>query len=264
MKRYVQYLLSALLVCSPLSLMAQEEEVDAAQSDDVEVWTGIEMEKKLSKKLSVGLEGEMRSRSNASEFDRFSLSPSVEYKILKHLKASVGGSVITMNNPAKDKYRSDNTLKWHRDSYWAPRYRGYAALTGDVDLGRWNISLRERYQVTYRPESSTERYYYLRDGRFNYSEEDVSESKTTQVLRSRLLASYDIRHCPIAPFAGAEITNDISDFALDKIRYTIGADWKANKSNTVSLVYIYQDVKADDGEDDVNSHIISISYKHKF
>ena len=60
------------------------------------------------------------------------------------------------------------------------------------------------------------------------------------------------------------MTNEIDGFAIDKIRYTGGVDWKVNKKNTVGIEYMYQDMRADDGEDDANSHVIALSYKYKF
>lgn len=263
MKKFFLLLLGAILFV-PSSLLAQDAEVDDDPGDDIETSMNIGVEKKLSKKFNVAIDGEYRTRENFSEIDRISVSPSLEYKIIKHLKLTVGGTYVYDNNESKSKYRSDGSLKWKRQSYWQPRYRGYAALTGDVNLGRFNIALRERYQITYRPEYTATRNYYMRDGAYNYSEEDIRESKTTQVLRSRLTISYDIRHCPLAPFVSAEVTNDLDGFVVDKLRYTGGVDWKVNKKNIISLAYMYQDVRADDGEDDRNSHIISVGYKYKF
>lgn len=259
------FFISLIFSFLPLSLAAQEAEVDAALADDVEASMELGVEKKLSKRFNVALDGEIRSRSNASEFDRLSIAPSLEYKALKHLKFTLGGALVYDNNESKEKFRSDGSLKWVRDGYWQPRYRGFAAVTGDVNIGRFNISLRERYQITYRPEYTATRHYFTRSGQLNYDEDDIRKSKTSQVVRSRVLVSYDIRHCPVQPFASFEITNDlVDDFSVDKMRYAAGIDWKLNKHNAVEFCYMYQDVRADDGEDDRNSHIISLSYKYKF
>jgi len=264
MKRIFFYLF-ALLCFIPSSLMAQDADVDGGKSDDLETNHTLGIEKKLTKQLNIALDAEYRTRDYYREFDRVSISPSVEYKFIKNLKLTLGGAYVYVNNDAKEKLRSDGSLKWQRQSYWAPRYRGYAAVTGDIDLGRFNIALRERYQLTYRSKYTAIRNYYTRDGEFNYSEDDIRESQTNQVLRSRLLISYDIRHCAFSPFASVEITNDlVDDFSVAKLRYALGVDWKVNKHNIFEFGYMYQDVRCDDGEDDVNSHILSVGYKYKF
>lgn len=263
MRKILISLLFAFILC-PVSSHAKGADADGSVPDDVCTFMSIAVEKKLSKRLDLGLEGEFRTRDNVRQSDRISLSPSLDYKIMKHLKLTVAGMYIYNNNAAKNNYRSDGSLKWTRHSYWQPRYRGYASVTADVDLGRFNIALRERYQLTYRSAYTATRDYFMRDGTFNYTEEDVRKSKTTQVFRSRLTVSYDIRHSPLKPFVSAEMTNEVDGLAIDKMRYVGGVNWKVNKKNTVGIEYMYQNVRGDDGEDNANSHIIALSYKYKF
>ena len=254
----------ALLLCSLLSVNAQNEEADESSSSSVDLGLDVGVEKKVSKKINVALDAEYRSRDWLNETDKVSISPSMEYKFLKHLKATVGGAFLYTNNETKQKYRSSGSLKWERPSYWAPRYRLFAALTGDVDLGRWNISLRERYQYTYRSEYTATRNYYTADGDFNYSEDDLRESKNYHALRSRLMVGYNIRKCPLDPFASVELTHDLDGFSLSKVRYTAGLDWKVSKQHIITFTYMYQNLKGDDGEADVNGSILSLGYKFKF
>lgn len=264
MKKILVFFLGVFLFV-PTSLMAQDTEVDGDEGDDVESNFNVGIEKKLTKKLNVAIEGEFRTRDDFSTVDRWSLSPSLEYKFMKHLKLTVGGAYVDVNNRAKEKYRTDGSLKWIRNSYWAPRYRGFAALTGDVDFGRFNFALRERYQITYRSKYTATRDYYTRSDEYNYSDDDIRESETNQVFRSRLMVSYDIRHCAVDPFASVEMTNDlVNDFSVAKMRYAVGVDWKINKHHLLEFNYMYQNCRGDDGEDDANSHIIGISYKYKF
>lgn len=264
MKRFLLAFLSVLLLF-PLSMVAQEAEVDGEKDDDVESSLNIGVEKKLTKKLSASLEGELRTRDDFNSLGRISLSPSIEYKLVKHLKLTVGGAYAYVNNETKEKYRDDGTLKWQRRSCWSSRFRGYAALTGSTSIGRFNIALRERYQYTYRTGYTARRDYYSRDGEYKYTMKDIRDGKSHQVLRSRLMVDYNIRHSAFTPFASVEMTNDLNDgFYVDKLRYSIGVDWKLNKHNVLEFGYMYQDVRADDGEDERNSHIISIGYRFKF
>lgn len=253
-----------LLLAAP-QLSAQETETEPSQSDDVEIAMEFGIEKKLSKKFSLGIDMEYRTRDSGAEIDRVTLGPKLEYKIASHLKADVGGVYMLVYNDSKTRYRTDGSLKWIRDEHWGPRYRAFASLTGDIDVGRFNFSFRERYQYTYRESYTADRDYYTRAGQYNYTEDDVRESKTTHVLRSRISAEYDIHNCPLSPFAYVELYNNITEqWRKDKIRYAGGVTWKVNKKNSIELRYIYQDVNGEDADDDINSHYITVGYKYKF
>lgn len=262
-KLFVTFFLSTVFV--PTGVFAQDSETDSDTSDDVELSMEIGVEKKLSKKWNVGGEAEFRLRDDISKFDRFTIGPTAEYKITPWLKASAGFLYMYVNNDSKLKYRDSGSLKWIRNEQKSSRYRAFIALTGSVGCGRWKFSLRERYQFTYRPEYTAMRDYYTSDGEYNYSEKDVRQSKTYNVMRSRLAASYDIRHCPLTPFAYIETYNDFDDhFSVAKMRYSAGVDWKVDKHNVLSLKYYYQDVNGDDGDNDRNTHMIGVGYTYKF
>ncbi len=254
------FALIALVLLSSLPLSAQD-----AGSDDVGLSVEISAEKKLSKRFTADLDAEYRMRNDIGSFDRFTVGPGVEYKITGWLKASAGAVYMLVNNDSKEKYRDDASLKWRRESVNSSRYRVYASLTGSVKYKRFKFSLRERYQFTFRPEYTATRDYYIKSGEYNYSEEDVRASKSYNVLRSRLTASYNIRHCPLAPFAYAELYNDLGGrFGTKKIRYSVGTNWRVNKNHSLSISWLYQDVRGDDGDNDANTHLIGVGYTYSF
>lgn len=262
-KHWISFLLFLLLI-SP-NLMAQETEMSSPQGDDLETSMELGIEKKLSKKFSIGIDMEYRTRDYTSEIERFTIGPSLDYKINKHLKASVGGVYMQVNNNSKTRYRTDGSLKWIRAGKWGPRYRANASLTGDVDFGRFNVSLRERWQYTYREEYTTTRDVYTKASLYNYTEADVRLSESYHTLRSLLTVEYDINGCPLTPFVSVEVFNNMSNqFNFDKTRYSAGIDWKVNKSNSIELSYMYQDVNAENDDEDVNSHFICVGYKYSF
>ncbi len=246
-------------------LSAQEAETDASQGDDLELAVELGIEKKLTKKWSVGMDMEYRLRDSGSESDRVTFGPKVEYKIKKHLKAAVGGTYMYVNNDSKTRYRSDKTVKWIRAGKWSPRYRAFAAVTGDMDFSRFNVSLRERWQYTYRCKYTTTRDYYTKDGEFNYPDDDERDSKSYHVLRSRLAAEYDIANCPLKPSVSVEVFNGVNDsWRVEKVRYACGLTWKVTRQHSLGLTYYYQDVNGDDDDDDINTHYLSVGYKFKF
>lgn len=243
--------------------------------DDMGVWMDFVAEKKFSKKLSMEGEVEYRSRQNATEIDCMTFGLDAEYKFSKHLKGCVGYTYLYDNKPARTNLRPDESIKWTRPNYWLGSHRAFAQLTGDVDLGRWNIALRERYQYTYRPEVTVVRDYYTVDNLYNYSEDDIQPSKQSHTLRSRLQASYDIRRCPVQPFANIEFNNALTaydapedpeestgTFYLERIRTQIGIDWKVSKQTTVSAAYLFQ-ASFSPADPTLRDHALSLTLKYK-
>ena len=270
-----------------------------AQSD-FGVWTSIEASTKLNKQLELSLEGEYRTQSNSSLTERIATGISLSYKNKKvpFLKADVGYSVMSMYGLGETtiKYEKNdeggyeldddgNLIPKHKNvdsPYWYTRHRATASLTGSVKWGRFKFSLRERYQFTHRMRSycDRERWYY--DPYHKMFPEDVPEyyvdddpesdgysymtdtkkAKSDHKLRSRLSVSYDIKQCPFEPFAEVEVYNELDKaFAYDKIRYTVGADYKINKEHKLTFYYRYQDY-AD--IDEVSGHVLGIGYAFEF
>lgn len=230
-----------------------------AQADDFGIWTSISAAKKVNKKLSFDIDAELRTRDDASELDRWSVGVGVQYKLTKWLKANVGYSLLRDNNQ-KITYKESNGMPNKRAEYWGTRHRVSASLTASQKLGNIELSLRERWQYTYRPEKTISQ-------RWDYDDEDYDGKAKTysgrgkNVMRSRLQVSYDIPHSHFEPYVNAEMYNA---WALEKMRYSAGIDWNVSKKAAVGLYYIYQSVHDDDDDNDPNRHIVGLEYKLKF
>ena len=245
MKKII-YLLAFLSL--PFALCAQNS------GDDFGIWTSIGAEKKIEKKLSVGMEAEYRTRNDSKTSDRWSLGIDASYKLLPWLKTGAGYTLLYDNNKEKITYHNDGSYNNWRPSYWGIRHRFHVDLTGSVSVGRLDFSLRERWQYTYRPQTTTERY----DFDNSWWEDTDVKGKGKNVLRSRLQVKYDIPHSKITPYASVELYNARG---LQKTRYTLGADWKITKQHEIGAFYRYQNVKDDD---DPNGHILGLNYTFKF
>ena len=231
----------------------------AQAQSDFGMWYELGAEKKLSRQWSAGAEAELRTRNNSRTLDRWSAGLSAEYKIVKGLKASAGYTLLYDNNQEELTFKKKSNLaapnKW-TPSYWGVRHRLYLSLTGSVDWGRLGISLRERWQYTYRPEATGKRY--------DFDEESWTDvkGKGKNVLRSRLQLSYDIAHWKLDPTASVEMFNDKG--GIQKMRYQVGVDYKYQKKHVFSLAYRYQSVGSDDDDNDADRHLIGLGYKYKF
>lgn len=227
-----------------------------AQSSDFGLWLSAGVEKKINKKWSVGIDADFRTRNDAQTVDRWDIGLNGEYKITDWLKINGGYQLRYENAREKLTYNTSGSYNNLRPSYWYIRHAVYAGLTGSVDIGRFTVSLRERWQYVYRPEKTTDRYDFDNE----WWEETTVKGKAKNVLRSRLRVEYNIPKCKIDPFADVELFNK---WSIQKVRYTIGADWRITKKHSASLFYRFQDNHSDSSEAD-NMHIIGAGYKFKF
>ena len=69
-----------------------------AQSDDFGTILSVEADHKVNKKLSVGIEAEMRTRDDVKTTDRWSAGVNASYKLTSWLKASAGYIFLYDNN----------------------------------------------------------------------------------------------------------------------------------------------------------------------
>ena len=265
----------------------------AQGNSDFGVWASVEGSTKLNKQFELSLEAEYRTQDMSTLSERIATGISLSYKNKKipFLKADVGYSVMSMYGMGETaiKYRTDDDGNFEMDDegnlipkhmnvdspYWYTRHRATASLTGSVKWGRFKFSLRERYQLTHRMRSycDRERWYYKTYKKEFYLDDDPEsddysymtdekKSKSDHKLRSRLAVSYDIKKCSFEPFAEVEVYNELDNaFAYDKIRYTVGTDYKINKEHKLTLYYRYQDY-AD--VDEVSGHVLGVGYAFEF
>ena len=229
----------------------------AFAADDFGMSYAVEAEHKITKRASVGAEVELRTRNSSRTLDRWSGALSVEYKLCKPLKVSAGYSLLYDNNQEKITYTPEGDIRKWRPGHWATRSRWQVSVSGNVDVGRLNLSLRERWQFTFRPEKTVDRYDFIDK---EWERDDVA-SKRRHVLRSKLEAEYNIRHCKFTPFVNGELFNSM---ALDKARFQVGTSYKIGKQHLLKAYYQYQVVNEDDDDEECNSHMVGFSYKFKF
>lgn len=202
--------------------------------DDLGSSISVEITKKIIPGLNLSLEEDFRLRDNLETVDRFSTTLDLSYKIWDYLKVGGAYNLINYNHPTKD---------------WEVRHRYYFYATGSYRINRFTLSLRERFQSTYRVGV----------------EETSKRANPKLYLRSRFQVEYDIRNCKFEPYASVEIYNTLNDpqgNKMNKLRYTVGSEYKINKKNTLQLYYRYINFKDDD--DSNGKHTIGLGYSYKF
>ena len=118
--------------------------------------------------------------------------------------------------------------------------------------------MRERWQYTYRPEKTVQRWDYDDEE----WEDKVRSATGKNQLRSRFEIAYDKKHALLTPYASMELYNS---WGIEKIRYTVGTDIRLNKQHSLGVFYRFQDMKNVDADDyDPDMHYIGLGYKFTF
>lgn len=265
-------LLAAFILAPVLGANAQSED------DEFGVWTTLEASKKINKKLKLDFEAELRTIEGVGDIDRVSVGAGASYKLAKWLKASAGyifiyshsldSKNIKWDEPTDIESTGETLYGYNIDhAYWTERHRFHVSLTGEYKIGRVEFSLRERLQYTRTNSATTDETKYrwecvdIMEEKYELNQETAPELKNAKentTLRSRLSAKWDIRNCKVTPFASVELYTRFDEWkGCDKMRYRIGASYKINKDNEISLFYLYQDANDDD---EPKGHAIGIGY----
>ena len=197
---------------------------------DFELWTGATVKKSfLEKQLTLGLTQEFRLDDNSTRLDAFFTELEAKYKLENGL--SVGGAFRFIRNKKN---------------------------SGDINEGRFNLDLGYKYKFDRLSLSSRLRYQNKNQLGITRDEGDYAVSK----FRLRLKAEYNIKNWKLDPYVSAELfyaqTKNqivyIDDVVIEpienvngfeKMRYTIGTNYKINKLISVGGFYrIEQEFKS--------------------
>ena len=245
-----QLIVTFLVLCSVLF-------PTGALADDAGLVLSAGATRKLAKGLNAGMEIEFRSRNTFRTVDRVGLGAEISYKLLPWLKATGGYELLIDNNKEKITYQDDGvTYNNWRPSYYGLRHRFNVMLTGSHKIRRVELSLRERWQYTYRPSKMIDNFDFD-EGEW---EDHEVKGKGKNVLRSRFQVEWDIPKVKYDPFASVEF---YTTRQLEKTRFIVGVSRSFKKTHSFKLFYRYQLVNGDkDGEP--NIHMLGLGYTYKF
>lgn len=239
-----------------------------AETDDVGLWIGVGVEKKLTKKWNVEAEGEYRMMDNLRTTDRLSIGVSTTYKLTKWLKVDAGYDYLHSREPGE--YTDGGS--YYKSTYWYPRHRGHVSLAATAKLTkRLRISLRERWVYTYRPSYDRNRMN-MDESSTMYGVVSSKEvkGKGDNVLRTRLTLDYKPKKSRFNPYASVELfsstgSKDNCFGTTEKVRYSIGTEYELSKHHTLKVYYLFQDYKeGDDGDGSMDSHVFGVNYSFSF
>lgn len=250
--------------------------VSAQSDDDFGLDFSAEATKKMGKNLDVSVEGEVRTQDNTGKIERYVAGASVGYKLYNtkkfDLKASLGWKYMWNYklSEQKDHYDSDGAWNGYNETYpfWRHRHRTSATLGASYKPNkRWSFSLKETFQYTHFAEDSTQRNRYRLKSyqgekvlRYKDTDTKTYAAKDKTVLRSKLTASYNIRHSHFEPYASVDYGCGLN-YSTNKWKFTAGTDYKLTKQHKLTLFYRYI---TEDDDDDPNGHLVGLGYSFKF
>lgn len=200
--------------------------ISASAQDDFGGNISVELSKKISKRVDISLEEEIRLTQNWSNFDRSATSVGADFKLIKkYLKGGIAYSALVYNE-------TDYCLLDHR---------AIASLTGTVNAGNFEFSLRGRYQATFLDES------------FGNSH----KVNPKQIVRGKFEVEYDVTKIKLNPYISAEAYYEIAKKDCNRFKYSIGAKKKINKHNSFGLGFQLDDKLKS------NNYYLLVGYSYK-
>lgn len=212
------------------------------------IWSSVSTNKRLTDRFSVGTEFELRSSGFNLERERLGMQISGEYRLTNDFRLAAGYTFMNV----QDEYRFTNdSMRVHYQN----RQRLFLQMSYRIRFGRFNLSLRERAQWTFKDETNRIRIYPGDPPVIGINTHRINPDL---VWRNRARLSYDIVGIPITPSISFEsfyllnepedlriYNRDFSDFRtistfFSKLRYSLAFEYRINRRNSVELFGMFQ------------------------
>lgn len=257
-----------------------------AQSDDFGMDFTVGAEKKIRPGMSFSIEGEARTQDNTRKIERWTVGGTFDMRLFQNpsktinVKASLGWKYMwrfnlqELNNKYDTSLDGDgNAIDYYKgyndkNSYWRRQHRTSASLSASYKPSkRWSFSLKETFQYTYFCKASTMMTKYRLTDEDDPSsamtstlEEKLYDVKDRSVLRSKVTAQYNIRHCPVNPYVSVDYGCGLN-YTTNKWKFTAGTDINVSKQHKLDVFYRYV---TEDDDEEPNGHLLGMGYSFKF
>ncbi|MBQ3711302.1 MAG: DUF2490 domain-containing protein [Bacteroidales bacterium] len=202
----------------------------------------------IPKQLTLSVDEQIRIKDQFSNPNKSYSNVGVSYRILPWLKAGAHYSLaMTKNNSGE----------------WRTRHRGAVSLSASARLGCIKLTLREKFQATYKA----------------YDVNLYQSPQTDLALKSRLKLEYDLFHSKWTPYISAEIRNTLNavnstsfeygtytwqkydastnswenktrtcygnltpsynDIYINRLRFNLGTEWKFARNQSLDMYLIF-------------------------
>ncbi len=188
----------------------------SAISKDAGMWSTVSVQKKISKKVSLGFDQEFRLRENYQRINLFYSCPSIAYKVNDNLRVEMSYRAIQ---------------KRLLDLSFSHRHRFQFDVNYRFKINYFVVSNRVRYQQEYRDV-------------FTSAKGKIPEN----FVRFKTEWKVDI-HRNYTPYLAVETRYQIhaprgdmpvSDMGFRRVRYIFGTDFKLKNKDSFGLYYVLQ------------------------
>ena len=223
----IKYLLFFLLIPA-LSFSQSERETNVGAS------LAVDLEKDLSRFLSLGFEEEVRLVDNNVGFDRSVTSLGLDYSLFdKRVKLGAYYAFIYLYN---------------NDYLYESRHRYYFNISYKQPVNSFTFSWRGRVQGTYRDENRGE---YKINPKY--------------MMKNKFEVGYTIWGSPWKPFLSCDFSTKLNDpvagYELSRMRFQGGVSWRLDRTTYLDFSVRHDRYLSDD---DPNVWAVGVTYKMKF
>ena len=139
--------------------------LNTAQADDFGLWGDLAVQKNITKSFSVDAGIDLRAENELKDFTRIGAGVGLGFKATKWLSFGAGYTFLHDYNLSETKpsYKKDGkTFRGYNvdDAYWRNKHRATFDVSGAIPVGRFTITVRERYQYTHYVATNTQRTKY--------------------------------------------------------------------------------------------------------
>lgn len=202
-----------------------------AQQKDAGLWTSVNFEAKLVKKLTFNISEEFRFNENITELGACFTDIGLDYKINKHFQVSANYRFIQ---------------KRRTDDYYSFRHRYYAAAKYSRKLKPFELTYRLQFLDQY---------------------EDIGRASDGGIpiyyLRNKLIVKWDTRK-PYTPYVSIELFSPLNyprEVVFDNIRTQAGVEYAFTKHHKIEAYYmINKEINVSNPE---TNFILGLGYYYK-
>lgn len=200
MNKYILFI--ALLIAE----FATESVCQMQAVRDLQLWTAIEINKKIGKRWDIHIGEQVRLEHNASRLDEFFTELGAGYDVSDRIKISTGVRAIRHLTSSGD---FENRIRAHADL----RYR--------KGWDRLELTFRTRVQSRWEPD----------------------EEKNKNRWRNRIQADWNLPGSKVDPWVYAELFVALPGqdlFGYEGFRFATGVDWKLPGPHVITIFYLLE------------------------
>ena len=226
----------ASLVFVAFFILLSTKQLSAQESNDLEGWSALQIDIKVTKKLSFSVAEHLRYKKDISTLSNYFTQLETSYEIFQDFQIGAGVRFIKKNDDIGNRQGIESHFRYQLDALY------------QHEVKQLNLSYRLRYQ---------------NKNELGFSEEEGDIPKGQ--LRFMLAIGYKLIPIGVVFKLKGELFSTISDGAepekIDRNRFTLLASRKFKKIGKFSLFYrIQEDINTI--EENVNKSIIGLKYSY--